>query len=841
MSKRTACTSDDECSSKRNWWMAPSPLADQGAWCILEQFLTTDMTYPQMEETFSLYLGDQYIADNWKDARNVLFSGNATSQALPFNDHLNVLNRGRTPALVSNKRSNPYIVTEADKKEEDEEDEEDEEGSSVWLPTVTCLSGPSAKGRLAAAFDNIYDRIQENPPSSSEGRHACHCKATSSPWAIEGRMYLLHIQRNGTDYIAKHLQSQGFLITVSGWVAGQLYVVADSPRTITALLPSSHSFAIQEYVRISEEERQAVEHANSKLPNPGWVRIKYGKYKGDIGYIFNSDQSNGLVSILIALRDFPYPMPGGSAIRDILHDGKVVGCCYRGEQYYMGLLVKKFHRDHLEIVASPHTDDIKLHMQSAWDMPFVRKTLLAFSMQFLHTGDLVRIIAGEIRSKISTVVLTGHTSGSDLEHIFCVGDKIQVVAGPYLGLEGHIIQISDDMFHIYQAVSKEEVLVSRYYLDHCPLHHVFHLQLPVQQRFEPPPQSKSIQVGDHIEVLVGEHFKKCSIVEWFPMGSAMLWFQDMDPMLSGDDVGTSVGLLRIQVPVAVVQRTKLPDTLKYTQERGYDVRPGDVMSVAHGLEYQRKGVVQNIDFPNARLTFLSDSDHSLINVPIRFVIKPRSITPPPVQLLASSSTSAVSSLSSWASWTANPENPVHPCESSSITPSLLTLDPWTVNPRDTQDDIDTRADKLTDIGPLPWLMGKEYSSMLLLHHTVLKVAVGFMGGRLHKQFVFMACPDPFCGVNGPAPEDCIAVFCTSSNAGATLQHYHIPTKDLSPAPPRRKKQQVLVLEGDSCRHIFTVMKCNLKKNSVEVAISPTSSITLRFDQICLVEWAQSMM
>jgi ribosomal protein L24 len=142
----------------------------------------------------------------------------------------------------------------------------------------------------------------------------------------------------------------------------------------------------------------------------------------------------------------------------------------------MGLLVKQFHRDRLEIVASPHADDIKLHMQSGWDTPFIRKSLLAFSMHFLHTGDLVRIIAGEICSKIGTVISMDHASGSmrletnfdshrreidvrleDVECIFRVGDEIRVVAGPYLGLEGHIIQISDDMFHICQAVSKEEV------------------------------------------------------------------------------------------------------------------------------------------------------------------------------------------------------------------------------------------------------------------------------------------------------------------------------------------------------------------------------------------------
>jgi hypothetical protein len=54
---------------------APSPLTDSGAWDILEQYLTTDMTYPQMEKAFSAYLGKRYITDDWKDARDALFSG----------------------------------------------------------------------------------------------------------------------------------------------------------------------------------------------------------------------------------------------------------------------------------------------------------------------------------------------------------------------------------------------------------------------------------------------------------------------------------------------------------------------------------------------------------------------------------------------------------------------------------------------------------------------------------------------------------------------------------------------------------------------------------------------
>lgn len=91
-----------------------------------------------------------------------------------------------------------------------------------------------------------------------------------------------------------------------------------------------------------------------------------------MGYIFDSNQSNGFVTVLITLRDFPYLMPGGSvalldqsclpnddqAVRNIIRNGKVVGCSYKGELYYMGLLVKQFHHDRLEIIASPHADDI---------------------------------------------------------------------------------------------------------------------------------------------------------------------------------------------------------------------------------------------------------------------------------------------------------------------------------------------------------------------------------------------------------------------------------------------------------------------------------------------------
>ena len=138
-------------------------------------------------------------------------------------------------------------------------------------------------------------------------------------------------------------------------------------------------------------------------------------------------------------------------------------------------------------------------------------------------------------------------------------------------------------------------------------------------------------------------------------------------------------------------------------------------------------------------------------------------------------------------------------------------------------------------------MNKEFSSILHNYHAVFKVSESFMGGRLCRRFVSTACPDPFCGEDGPAPQGSVAVFCTSNSAGAAVQHYHIPAKDLSPAPPRKKNQQCLILDGDSRGQILTISKCNVKKNTVEIAVTANTTLTLRFNQICLVELAVNFM
>jgi transcription antitermination factor NusG len=161
--------------------------------------------------------------------------------------------------------------------------------------------------------------------------------------------------------------------------------------------------------------------------------------------------------------------------------------------------------------------------------------------------------------------------------------------------------------------------------------------LPSLQHFEPPPESQSLEIGDYIEVLVGEHMGKQGVVTWRAIEQNQLWFQDESPhLLTSYHTKYCSGPPSIQVPVTFVQRTRLPQTIKFTKEKGYDIKPGDVVRVARGPEYQTKGIVRSVDFLKARLTLLSESDHSLVseiqidssisdleqvNVPIGFVTK----------------------------------------------------------------------------------------------------------------------------------------------------------------------------------------------------------------------------
>ncbi|KAG1790361.1 uncharacterized protein HD556DRAFT_1310749 [Suillus plorans] len=300
----------------------PLALHDNGAWEILRQFLTTSMSLSEMDDALVSYLGDQYSPDDWEEPRHLLFSDNANdAESLrnlmilwrryipdPAEKSSVPMPASRTDGGLSRSRiqkshrlsqaARRFIADEADEADKEEggdEEEEDSDGRSAQLPKVMHLPGPSAKERLAATFNDMASRFEGNPPTSPEDRPDPTHRAPQS------RMYLMHVQRATTEHIAEHLHRKGFPITVSAWLAGQLYMVANSPKMVAQSLPGSLYLAVKEYTRITEEEREAVKRTQSELPNPVWLRIKSREYKGDMAQVFEQ-LPNGVVAVLIVAR-----------------------------------------------------------------------------------------------------------------------------------------------------------------------------------------------------------------------------------------------------------------------------------------------------------------------------------------------------------------------------------------------------------------------------------------------------------------------------------------------------------------------------------------------------------
>ncbi|KAG1893163.1 uncharacterized protein F5891DRAFT_986153 [Suillus fuscotomentosus] len=305
------------------------------------------------------------------------------------------------------------------------------------------------------------------------------------------------------------------------------------------------------------------------------------------------------------------------------------------------------------------------------------------------------------------------------------------------GLEGYIIKKSDDLFHVCQEATNEEVEVSKYYLDCRPLTHILQSRPPMQPDFNPLPKPKSLQIRDEIGVVNPDSF--CNIIskEVFIIGGARKGYQATLYQLAHDTCSVSVhGQARTTVKCEDVATRMRLDS-----------------AILEGLDM---------------ISFCKMQKKSYIMLPCR------SKTPPPDPVVPSS----LSSHNNYDS-------------ADSLSAGVKTYDPWVANnAEDIEDTITDMKEKSRNGSPLPWLMNKEFALKLTHHHVVLKVSPSFMGGRLHNRFVSTACPDPFCGENGPAPDGCITVFCTSNGAGAMLQHYHIPVTDLSPAPLRKKKPKV---------------------------------------------------
>ncbi|KAG1758964.1 hypothetical protein EDD22DRAFT_168624 [Suillus occidentalis] len=546
----------------------------------------------------------------------------------------------KSGARRSRKVKNPFIDLEAE--QDDDEDELDaEEGDGdiehrqYKAATVTRL--PARKHDLSEAIARI--EVSANSRGSTSAHHVSSVAPRRTTGFIpKSRMYKFTVNVPARQFLADYLENRGFSIVVSPWIASHLYVTSDSPRTIQSALPDAYKLSIKDWDIIEDDEAAEVNNLSLQYPYPCWLRVKRGKYRDAVGYLFDSEQSNNFVTVLIPPRDFPYDMPKGSvalfdpsrlppgiSTTDVTRNGEIVGEKYKGEEYYCGLLKKTFHRYSTELVHIPHPNDIRLHHQAGWDLPFTRKAEVAFSKLSLRAGDTVRLHTPDLSGQLCTVITTDHAFGGsvtlefeldgakkqteaalvDVERVFNVGDEVRVIAGVYQGVAGHLVQKYEDNYTICQSGTQQEIEVSKYYLDRRPLDRTLQAYMSAPQYVDPPEEPKSIEIGDYVTVTVGDLLGKCGLVQW--ASGEFVWFEDETDLQRSDDSAVATPFLRVQA--VMVERTRLPATIKFTKERGYDVRPGDFVTVARGPEFRTKGVVTAVDFIKAQLTLETERDH----------------------------------------------------------------------------------------------------------------------------------------------------------------------------------------------------------------------------------------
>ncbi|KAI6003551.1 hypothetical protein EDC04DRAFT_2908176 [Pisolithus marmoratus] len=347
------------------------------------------------------------------------------------------------------------------------------------------------------------------------------------------------------------------------------------------------------------------------LPTRSWVQIKKSRYKGDIGYVEESTDSDAIV--LVAPCQLPYDPPeeSGKRVRfnvelarianvDVMpilsSSGTEIGHTCGGQQFVHGLFRVPIPVNTLETVELPHPDDIRFHVVAGIDLPLVEQTLNLFSAQFWREGDSIKIQEGDLRGKTGiladvdwhkrcAVVLCDENAFEcklrELHRVFRIGDTVEVIAGPFCGEAGYIVALHERTIVLVMQHDKtsDNIEVSKFVVQTHLNEHVLSLG-PEGDEHQLPPHLLADEAlpGDIAEAHHGPYTGQRGTIEW-------------------------IG----------------PDSKVW--DKGYNVAVGDTVEVARGPWYPSHGMVKAVDLTKASLDVVCVVDGVQMNVPITFVHK----------------------------------------------------------------------------------------------------------------------------------------------------------------------------------------------------------------------------
>ncbi|KAI5999998.1 hypothetical protein EDD15DRAFT_2193486 [Pisolithus albus] len=587
------------------------------------------------------------------------------------------------------RRLNTSIFLDIDAEDEDEEEDGgDERGGPIRRPQEV---GPSGKGSYLRSIDALSEWFKHGVWEGTVSNSPLDMQLPTSIFPPPRKnIYIVEFySASARTFAFEYVKARGFEATTLPWLPHWLYVEASCPLDVQQSLPPSHCRSHKDIILLPPQEGTSIlaYKARQVLPTQNWVRIKQSAYKGDIGYVEESAETH--VVVLVAPRQLPYDVPeesgermmfdielarlaGLDSIPIISPSGAEIGYSCGGQQFVCGLLRLTLLVNALELVELPHPDDIRFHVATGVDPPFVEETLNIFSAQFWREHDSVEIQEGDLRGKRgmladidlhkrSAVVLcdsddTFECNLQELRRVFKIGDTVRVIAGLFCGETGYVIVLHERMLVLavmQSDKSSANIEVSKFAVQSQLPEHVLSV-VPEDnelQSVRPLPGDEALP-GDMVRAYRGPYIGKSGIIEWISSDGKVWIFKhgkgkgkedaredkgkedapadkgkEAAPAdkgkeaapADGENPAPSLTVVAIDIADLIIERA--PNTLTFSKDKGYNVAVGDTVEVVRGQWRHSQGTVKAVDLTKASLDFVRPTDGVQITVPITFCRK----------------------------------------------------------------------------------------------------------------------------------------------------------------------------------------------------------------------------
>ncbi|KAG2108193.1 uncharacterized protein F5147DRAFT_773777 [Suillus discolor] len=616
---------EDDCSSINDHDSEDGHTA--AAWDILEEYLTLEMNFSQMEAKLVSHLGSQYHEEDWTEATRALFSADEDNTQALANLHA-IKARHILPAKVATHLRGSI-----------------HQSACAWFDKVADIE----RRFTSSCGPSEVDASSQPVPSSSEITHQMIKRFIQDKISSSHAYYLLEVEFTDNPTLLAHWESvldvivdavthearlqifdtQAFHVVENISSAASAAVSDQSSRGIAVFekpvssmqddkLPSVHDLLTwlitMPSAQLKSKDFEVYTHSmlpghlcikaeNTVIIRKAWpsthtncffsYRPICGQYRHDVGYAYSYDPQTDIIMLLVASREVPGREVGKDPHMPHLynHPNNISSSAGRNKTYLHGLLALKLNRNAVVEIPIPAPESIVLHQESRCNPAFVQSALHVYATQHWIEGDLVRVRAGEMFGctvKIQCVDMCTRSASaymeesvhikkishepimfaiSDLERKFCVGDSVRVL---------------DSSSLTSQLKGKTEWLFksTRIWLMYSTSH----------------PNSNSLLQSirwrrDHVVVTEGFYVREFGVISKVDTKTQTLAFF-LDSLHQ-----------HIWVPIRMMAFNPNPTALRHTHERGYDVVAGDIIQAVRGDPLCASGTVLRVNLDDKTLTF----------------------------------------------------------------------------------------------------------------------------------------------------------------------------------------------------------------------------------------------